>query len=159
MTQIEDDKALLAKIEEQEKHLVFDGFTLEMGLKLGLDLVKIASAEKFPIAIDITRNGQQVFHSVLPGTSPDNDAWITRKTAVVQRFGHSSLYMGVACQLSGISLEDKYLLPPNTYAAHGGAFPITLRHSGVIGAVCVSGLPQMDDHALVVKVIEAMLAL
>ena len=44
------------------------------------------------------------------------------------------------------------------YAAHGGAFPILLRGTGCIGTVAVSGLPQLEDHRLVVEVLEAVLA-
>ena len=44
------------------------------------------------------------------------------------------------------------------YAAHGGAFPILLRGTGCIGTVAVSGLPQLEDHRLVVEALEAVLA-
>ena len=43
------------------------------------------------------------------------------------------------------------------HAAHGGAFPVRLPNAGVIGVVTVSGLPQADDHALVVEAIETFL--
>jgi uncharacterized protein (UPF0303 family) len=36
------------------------------------------------------------------------------------------------------------------YAAHGGGFPIVLRGTGLIGTVVASGLPQREDHAMVV---------
>ena len=44
------------------------------------------------------------------------------------------------------------------FAAHGGAFPILLRGTGCIGTVAVSGLPQLEDHRLVVETLKAFLA-
>lgn len=45
------------------------------------------------------------------------------------------------------------LAPELAYAAHGGAFPIRLRgmdFTSPVGVIVVSGLPQEDDHQLVV---------
>jgi uncharacterized protein (UPF0303 family) len=47
-------------------------------------------------------------------------------------------------------------LDPARFAAHGGAFPVRLEAAGVVGVVTVSGLPQADDHALVVEAIERL---
>jgi uncharacterized protein (UPF0303 family) len=38
-------------------------------------------------------------------------------------------------------------------APHGGAFPIIIRGVGVVGTITVSGLPQAEDHAFVVRMI------
>jgi uncharacterized protein (UPF0303 family) len=43
------------------------------------------------------------------------------------------------------------------FAAHGGSFPIIVRGTGCIGAVTVSGLPQRDDHNLVVEALALLL--
>jgi uncharacterized protein (UPF0303 family) len=48
-------------------------------------------------------------------------------------------------------------LDPDLYAAHGGAFPVNVRGVGVVGTVAVSGLPQLEDHALVVEVLAEFL--
>ena len=40
---------------------------------------------------------------------------------------------------------------------HGGAFPLAVEGAGVIGTVVVSGLPQLDDHAMVVKALHQFL--
>jgi uncharacterized protein (UPF0303 family) len=45
-------------------------------------------------------------------------------------------------------------LDPADYAAHGGAFPVRIRNVGVVAVVTVSGLPQAEDHALVVTALE-----
>ena len=45
------------------------------------------------------------------------------------------------------------------FAAHGGAFPVIVRDVGVVGTVTVSGLPQEEDHRLVVAVLRAFLVL
>ena len=105
------------------------------------------------MTIDIRRGEQQLFHAAMEGTSADNDAWIERKTAVVRRFGHSSLYVGIDCAVAGESPEERYRLDPLRYSAHGGAFPISVRGVGVVGTVTVSGLPQVEDHQLVVSVL------
>jgi uncharacterized protein (UPF0303 family) len=42
-------------------------------------------------------------------------------------------------------------LPERDVADHGGSFPIVVDGVGCIGAVTVSGLPQRDDHDLVVE--------
>jgi uncharacterized protein (UPF0303 family) len=49
-------------------------------------------------------------------------------------------------------------LDPALYAAHGGAFPIRVAGAGVIGVVAVSGLPQREDHALVVTALTQFLS-
>jgi uncharacterized protein (UPF0303 family) len=47
-------------------------------------------------------------------------------------------------------------LPLRDYADHGGSFPISVKGVGCVGAVTVSGLPQREDHALVVQVLAQM---
>jgi uncharacterized protein (UPF0303 family) len=151
------DKELVEQVLEQEKRLVFPEFGIDLALKIGAELTRLGKEESLAIAFDVTRNGQCLFHCALEGATADNAAWILRKNRVVNRFGHSSLYMGAHCRLSGKSIEEKYYLPSNEYADHGGAFPITLKGSGIIGTVTVSGLPQIDDHELVVSVLEQFL--
>ena len=110
------------------------------------------------MAISIRRNGQRLFHAALPGASADNDGWLARKSAVVDRYGRSSLRVGEQFRVDGGSFDENSRLDPAEYAAHGGAFPVLLRGTGCIGTVAVSGLPQLEDHRLVVETLEAFLA-
>lgn len=160
----DDDEGAAMTVEDldalrrEEDELQLDAFDNDVAWTLGCALVEAGRQRSAPITVDITRNGQQLFHAALPGTAPDNDEWVRRKARVVQRFGHSSLLIGAQCRAQGRTFEEKYGLDPATYAAHGGAFPIIVRGTGVVGAVVVSGLPQREDHALVVEALRGVLA-
>lgn len=154
-----DEAALFQRLLRQEAQLQFAHFTNETALALGMALLTTAQHEQLPITIDITRHGHQLFHVALPGTSPDNDQWIQRKNRVVNHFGHSSYYVGLTTSSKGMTLQERSALDPSLYAAHGGAFPLTIQDVGVIGTITVSGLPQADDHAFVVRVLSRFLQL
>jgi uncharacterized protein (UPF0303 family) len=148
----------LAELAAQEDELQFATFTNDDAWELGTALVAAARRQQAPVAIDISRNHHQLFHAALPGATPDNAAWIQRKTRVVDRFGHSTLYMRQSSIERGTTFEAEFGLDPDRYAAHGGGFPILVRSVGPIGVVVVSGLPQLDDHRMVVAALRAQLA-
>jgi uncharacterized protein (UPF0303 family) len=153
------DQELLETLIEQERRLQFDRFDNDAALALGMALVERARADKLAIAVDITRTRQQLFHAALPGTNADNDEWIRRKTNLVYRFGHSSFYVGTQLRISGLPLEKKFEgVTSDDYAAHGGCFPVIVRGTGMVGTATVSGLPQAEDHRIVVETIERFLA-
>jgi uncharacterized protein (UPF0303 family) len=150
-----DEPYTLAQLAAEEEELQFSGFTNDNAWELGSALVAAGREQGLPIAVDISRNRHQLFHASLPGTTPDNDSWIQRKTRVVDRFGHSSLYVRQASIERGTTFEAEFGLDQEGYAAHGGAFPIIVRSVGPVGAVVVSGLPQVADHRLVVAALRA----
>ena len=55
-------------------------------------------------------------------------------------------------------MEEKHYLSSMEFSAHGGAFPLILKGTGPVGTITVSGLPQEEDHALVVETVRAFLA-
>ncbi|MER6080215.1 heme-degrading domain-containing protein [Streptomyces sp. NPDC001833] len=145
------------ELEKQERRLVFRQFTYDDAWALGSLLVEMARERQAPVAVDIHRAGQQLFHAALPGSTPDNDAWITRKRRVVERYGSASYLVGARFRAKGTTFEESSRLNPDEYAAHGGSFPITVENAGVIGSVTVSGLPQLQDHRFVVEALEKYL--
>ncbi|MPY37899.1 heme-degrading domain-containing protein [Streptomyces adustus] len=147
------------ELEAQERRLVFRQFTHDDAWSLGSLLVELARERQAPVAIDIHRAGQQLFHAALPGSTPDNDAWIARKRRVVERYGAASYLVGARFRAKGTTFEDSSRLDPDAYAAHGGSFPINVEGVGVIGSVTVSGLPQLEDHRFVVATLEQFLGL
>ncbi|WP_324278035.1 heme-degrading domain-containing protein [Blastococcus brunescens] len=143
----------LAQLAAEEEELQFPAFSADDAWELGSALVADGRAQGLAIAVDITRNRHQLFHAALTGATPDNDSWIRRKSRVVHRFGHSSLYVRQASIERGTTFEAEFGLDPARYAAHGGAFPVLVRGVGPIGVVVVSGLPQVEDHRLVVAAV------
>jgi uncharacterized protein (UPF0303 family) len=152
------DDDLLGRLAEQEERLTFERFDNDDAWALGRGLVELAAGRGLPVAVDIRRGRQQLFHAGLPGSTADNDAWIRRKVRVVERFGASSYLVGRRLAAKGQELDAGLGVDPARFAAHGGAFPVRVRNVGVVAVVTVSGLPQAEDHALVVEAIEAHLA-
>jgi len=153
-----EDEALLVELLAQEERLQLTRFEHEDAFRLGMMLVERARADGISLTIQITRVHQVLFQAAMPGTVLDNDHWVRRKTATVYRFGRSSFYMGVSCRARGVTLAERYGVDPTDYAEHGGAFPIRVRGAGMVGVVAVSGLPQAEDHRLVVEMLERHLA-
>lgn len=147
-----------AELAAQEAELVLSRFTNEDAIALGLALVEVARAESLPVVVDVRRGDQVLFHAALPGTSATNDAWVERKVRVVRLVGTSSLRAGAEAAAEGSTFEERQRVDPLLYAAHGGAFPLVVGDAGLVGVVTVSGLPQLEDHALVVRVLRRFLA-
>jgi uncharacterized protein (UPF0303 family) len=147
----------LDKLLEEESALQFDQFDEDDAWKLGCAFVEKAQADKLGITIDISTKDKVLFHCSRKGTNPDNDQWVIRKRNAVNRFGHSSMYLGVKLRELGLTLEQKYMVSERDYSAHGGCFPITVRGVGIVGTITVSGLAQKDDHSLVIEVVRDFL--
>ena len=149
---------LISQLEEQQVTLQFTRFTNEDAWELGSLLYSMGRDRGLVLTVDIRRHGHQLFHAALPGTTPDNDTWIERKIRVVNRYGESSFLVGRRLALKGRALDESSGAEPILYAAHGGCFPLIVRDVGVVGTITVSGLPQAQDHALVVEALEGFLA-
>jgi uncharacterized protein (UPF0303 family) len=147
----------LVIIAKQEEELVFPEFDEEAAWKLGSRLRELAATRFLPVAIEVRLIGRILFYSALKGSTPDNPEWVRRKGNVVARFYRSSYAVGLELKHANSTLTEKYALPAADYAAHGGSFPIRVAPAGVIGSVTVSGLPQRDDHELVVEALCAEL--
>lgn len=149
----------LDELLEEERQLVFDRFDEDTAWELGTLLVAEARERKLAIAIDVRRGARILFHAARPGTAEENDRWIDRKSRSVQRFGHSSYYIGRRLAALGMTIEQKYFVPAADYAFHGGCVPISVKGVGMVGSVAVSGLSQEEDHAMVTGAIRRMLGI
>jgi uncharacterized protein (UPF0303 family) len=146
------------RVEAEERELVFGRFTNDDALELGLLLAEKARARQLPIAVDVERGGQRLFHFAATGSTPDNAAWIERKKNLVRRMFRSSYAVGLKLAASGQTLAESMGAAAADHAAHGGCFPVVVRGVGFVGTVTVSGLPQKEDHDLVVEAFREFLA-
>jgi len=148
---------ILENLLREEEELQFSNFNEDTAWQIGSWLVAHATREKLPVTIDISRAGHQLFHASRPGTSADNDEWVKRKVRLVYRVGHSSFYIGQLLKSQGKRIEEKFLLSESEYAPHGGCFPVIVKGTGLVGTITISGLPQAEDHKLVVLAIRTYL--
>ncbi|CAG23493.1 heme-degrading domain-containing protein [Photobacterium profundum] len=141
----------LATLLEQEQELQFTDFDYESAWELGSLLRHNATKRNASVAIDITLNGHCLFSSAMPDTSIDNIEWIKRKKNVVHRYQHSSWYMGQYYKTKGKNITEASLVDATQFAPYGGSFPLTIKGVDVVGSITVSGLPQYEDHLMVVE--------
>jgi uncharacterized protein (UPF0303 family) len=147
----------IAELEAEAATLIFSRFDEEMALRLGQILVDKGLSANLPVVIDIRTANRTLFHASLPGSAPLNDLWARRKSATALWFQEASLLVGTRNREKGETLE-KHGLSTADHADHGGAVPIRVAGVGVVAVATVSGLPQLEDHKLVVQGIKALMA-
>jgi uncharacterized protein (UPF0303 family) len=147
-----------AVLLDEEARLVLPSLSEIDAIAIGRLLLARADERSLPVTVEVRRGTRVLFRAARPGTSPDNDAWLAGKAAVVERFGHSTWYVRARYLAEGTTFEAATGLPFPAYAAHGGGFPLVVAGTGPVGIALVSGLPQADDHALIVECLEAYLA-
>lgn len=145
----------IAELEAEFAALEVPVFDEAIALRLGRILVDLALAEKLAVVIDIRTADRTLFHAGLPGSAPLNDLWARRKSNTALVFQLPSLLVGRRNKAKGEGL-DRHGLPSADYADHGGAVPIRVKGLGVVAVATVSGLPQVEDHKLVVRGLKAL---
>lgn len=146
----------LPELEAQETSLILPTFDETVALRLGGILVNLAQVRNLPVVIDIRSANRTFFHAALPGSAANNDNWARRKSNTALLTGRASLIVGMRNAANGRSLATDGLSETD-YADHGGAVPLRVKGAGIVAVATVSGLPQVEDHKLVVAGIEALL--
>jgi uncharacterized protein (UPF0303 family) len=142
---------------EQQKLLLHD-FDYSVAWKLGCLIQEKAAVANLPVSITVAHGTDVVFLLLMPGATIDNLQWAARKRAVAHRFHRSSLAMRLEAESGNFDFNSRYRLPEADYVASGGGVPLILRNGTLIGTVGVSGLPDEDDHRLVVQALEELFA-
>jgi uncharacterized protein (UPF0303 family) len=144
-----------AAIDAEERALTLDHFDTEDAWWLGCHLRAEATRRVAPVAIEIHRGTTRLFTSVLPGATDDNLQWIRRKVAVAARFERSTYAIGIMMRASP-GMFERFGLEHRSHTVGGGAVPIRVEGTGVVGVVAVSGMPQEVDHRLVIESLAAL---
>ena len=140
----------LATIAEQEKRLVFDAFNEGTAFTVGSAIRDRALQEALGIVIDIRTFDRPLFYAALPGSTGSNPDWARRKINVVRRFLRSTYRMVLEEQRPDRTFKVGEGIGSADYVLAGGGFPVTVKGAGVIGVIAVSGLPERQDHGLIV---------
>lgn len=146
----------VAELESEAARLVLSEFTEETALRLGLTLMNMAKLDRLPVVINIRTNDRTLFHVAMPGSAPINDRWARRKSNTALHFHLSSLHVGRNLAAKGQTLAA-HGLSETDFAINGGAVPVCVAGAGLVACTTVSGLPQLDDHRLVVRALETLL--
>jgi uncharacterized protein (UPF0303 family) len=150
-----DDLVLIAR---QEALLRFTAFTAETAWELGSRMRRKLLEREAGGTVEIDLAGHVLFTSATPGATPGQADWIRRKRNTVRRFQRSSYAMGRQLEHDGQTMEARHGLTLADFAAHGGGFPLWIG-AACVGTIVVSGLPQRDDHNLVVEAMAEQLGI
>jgi uncharacterized protein (UPF0303 family) len=142
----------------EEKVLQLDSINNLDAVNIGRIATEIAIDRKLPVAIEVRINDWIIYHASLPGSTPENDWWISRKARVVLLKHHSTLYERLSAEERGVDWHKENDLLDETHAIHGGGLPLITKNEGFVGILIISGLPQVEDHLLGVEVLTEFLA-
>jgi uncharacterized protein (UPF0303 family) len=146
----------LETLAEEQNGLRLAGFDYDFAWRLGVAMHDAAAKAGHPVAITVAHGTDLVFAVLMPGATPDNLDWAARKRAVAGRFHRSSLAMRLEAEAKGHDFNRRYRLPEADFAASGGGVPLLLRGGTLIGTAGVSGLPDVEDHRLIVEALRGL---
>jgi uncharacterized protein (UPF0303 family) len=147
---------LIAAIAAQEGRLVFERFDADLALEIGLGIRERVAALGKAAVVDVRLWDRRLFWFAMPGTTADNEDWVRRKVNAVRRFHKSTFRLGREKGARMLPAEAGPEAVAECVLA-GGGFPLKVRGVGCVGAVTVSGLPDRQDHEMVVAALAAAL--
>lgn len=136
---------------KQEETYRFPAFDREDVWELSCDLVE--SNRDFPkqVAMEIYIGNTQMFRFIPGRCGSQQEMWLKKKRSTVLATGKSSVRVAAEMAMKEQSLAD--VIPgfpnPDDYVGVGGGFPLKTKDGCLFGTICVSGLPDVQDHALI----------
>ena len=149
---------IAANLLNEEAVLILPSLTNLDAVEIGQIATEIGIERKLPIAVEVRIGDWIIYHVSLPGSTAENDWWISRKARVVMLKHHSTMYERVSAEERGVDWHEENNLLDETHAIHGGGLPLITKDDGLSGVLLISGLPQVQDHLLGVEVLTEFLA-
>jgi uncharacterized protein (UPF0303 family) len=146
MTTADDIQTII----RQETELVFPAFDEAIAFAVGSRIRDRALKDGLGIIVDIRTWDRPLFYAAMPGSNASNPDWARRKINVVKRFLKSTYRMVLEQDRPDRTFKPGEGLDIADYVLAGGGFPVTVNGAGVIGCITVSGLPERQDHEVVV---------
>ena len=143
---------------EEQQRLKLPSLSVADALEIGQIASAFGVEQGLPIAVEVRLGDWIIYHASLPGSTVENQGWIDRKARVVMLKQHSTLFERVSAQERGVDWFAENKLTDVTHAIHGGGLPLITQGDGFVGVLLISGLPQIEDHLLGVKVLTEFLA-
>lgn len=144
---------IIKTCKDQEERFQFSVFSQTDAKEVGDMLYETSRSHSGPVAIEITLNHLVIYRFFPDGTNRNNELWLRAKANTVEMLGISSYHFAAQLKETGETQEERRM-PRETFAACGGGFPIRIRGGAVIGSICVSGLPDWEDHQVIVDTLE-----
>ena len=154
-----DVPSSLADLAAEEEELQFTHFTNDDAWELGSALVAAARAQ----GCAGRDRDQPEPPPALPRRAAGRDARTTPRGSSARPASSTAsatarCYMRQASVETGTTFEEEFGLDPRCTPRTGAPFPVIVRSVGPVGVVVVSGLPQLEDHQMVVAALRAHLA-
>jgi len=142
----------------EEQILTLPSLGATEALEIGEIAKSLGMVRNLPIATEVRLGDWIIYHASLPGSTPENDWWMSRKARVVMLKHHSTMYERVSAEERAVDWHKENNVEDETHAIHGGGLPLITKDEGFVGILLISGLPQVEDHLLGVEVLTEFLA-
>lgn len=149
----------IAQIIEQERAFVFERFDEDTAFAIGSHVREAARTLGKGIAVGVLLWDRTMFYGTTAGIAFGNEPWVRRKVGTVKLMLRSSYRVVLERGDKPRVLEESWAQDVRDYALAGGAFPITLKGFGIVGAVATSGLSERQDHNLSAAAVANVLGL
>ena len=133
-----------------ERQLLVQSFTNRLAFEMGQNVVALAKQKNLAIGVAVARLNHTVFLYLDDGMPADKHNWLRRKSNVAKHFEESSLAVKRDLAEKDMSLDGTFGLDEKDFTNSGGSIPIVAAATGLVGTITVTGLPDVDDHQLIV---------